>query len=206
LKDYGKRLKWALKEKQMGGGQSATQSDLARALKVDKKGDSRILSASNNLKAARFLGISSEWLISGKGSPSDSDANELELTKGVGTIPLVSWRDLLKDNKDRQSMDQVVVDDRYSNEAFATTAPDDSMYDQDLGIIKKNSTLIIDPDVEPLSGNICLIRNKNKLLLRRYVDYGDTVHFEAANEKYSDLDSTDCVVIGTVISTITHLI
>jgi len=89
--DYSTRLQTAMQARGVSAQQLATQIGVSyQAVNKVLKGLSTAFSASNNAYAARFLGVSSDWLATGEGQMIDQ-ARNYALSGDADSLP-TEWQ------------------------------------------------------------------------------------------------------------------
>lgn len=196
-----------------------SQAELARECGVKPpsvsgwlSGKSKFLRGENLLKAARALGVTEDWLATGKGPMHHNVAqnekhNSTEPnTENQGFTPikshpigLVRWSDLETFLSGDESVAFDVVYSTIGEKGvFSTTLgeSDDSMEPE----FSPGSILTINPNKKPKSGNFVLARMQagGALTLKQLVIDADQHYLKPVNPRYPVIHAPNLVVVGVV--------
>lgn len=209
--DYSERLKLALRQS------GYTIQHLADALGISyqacKKaldGKTKSFSAENNQKAAKFLGVTSEWLATGEANFVQVKSNVLPAQIGTKQIPLISyvragnWAGVVDPFQPHDAHDWLMTDLDVSSGAFALEIKGDSMLPE----FNPGDRVIIDPAVKPQPGDYVVAKNGEeeatfkKYRLRSINEQGVEV-FELVplNPDYPSIrsDQVPIHIVGTMV-------
>lgn len=159
----------------------------------------------NLLKLARALGVTPDWLISGRGDPSGPELEPAPI--GGRMVPIISevqagtWREI---RDGLQTAEMLLTDLDLSPHAFALTIRGDSMLPE----FREGDRVIIDPEVGPAPGDFVVALNGgNAATFKKYRERGvngdGATVFELVplNQDYptlrSDVEKID--IIGTMM-------
>lgn len=104
-------------------------------------------------------------------------------------------------------MEDYLIDNIPDNAVFAMKIEGNSMYNEETGYIKEQSTVLINPKETDYEGKIVIANLDGECVCKRYTTVDDHVEFKSDNEKRQDenKDSRDYhmpSVIGVVIGVI----
>lgn len=165
-------------------------------------------SGQNLYTLAKVLGVSAEWLLSGRGDPKFQNVEPTIL--GVHSIPVLSYVQAgqLTEVQEIREVDggfeYVQADDDIGERAFAMRISGDSMTPE----FGEGDLVIIDPDIEPVPGDYVAAKNGSReATFKKYRPRGfnpDGVeYFELVplNDDYAPIRSDMCQVsiIGTMV-------
>ena len=209
--DYSERLKLALRQS------GYTIQHLADALGISyqacKKavdGKTKAFSAANNQRAAKFLGVSSEWLATGETSLLRVNRNVVAAQMGSTQVPLISyvragrWASV-GDLPSANDIDEWLMTDlEVSDGTFALEIKGDSMLPE----YKPGDRVIIDPAVAPQPGDCVVAKNgEDEATFKKYrprgLDQAGNMVFELVplNDDYPIIrsDVTPVRIVGTMV-------
>lgn len=197
-----KRIKEALKDA------GITKSALARDVGVSpsavtqwENGDTKILDGDNLLKAARVLGVSAEWLGSGKG---DKSVNWIPGPNIRAKVPVISWTTAGRWGEVQDPFppggaeNWIETTATVSPSAFALRVIGDSMEPK----IPDGSIVIIDPQAPYAHGRIVLAKRTNdqQATLKQLWYDGATPTLRPLNTRYNVLEMPqDTRIIGVAV-------
>ncbi len=198
--EYKERLEKAMKD----AGTSVTQ--LANALGVSYQavkrvleGKSRAFTAHNNTVAARFLGVSSEWLATG----NMNDPNVVPGPEIRGSVPLLSsvqagaFKEVLDSDNysggDGVTMIPTTVPvNRYT---FALRVQGDSMEPR----FTEGMLLIVEPELDAQHGDYVIVKNgSEETTFKQLIKDGADYFLKPLNERYPIKPLGGAAIIGVV--------
>lgn len=207
MKTFGDRLREVRKECGF-----KTQSMLAKAVGgktthasvSDWENDKYLPSREAKDKLVVILNVNWQYLIKGVLPKYKDDIKVIDINKKIEynyAYPLISWADLKKDVVMNGVSDpsNFFPSNYNSNDCFAVTIDNESMYPE----FKPGEQILVDPSVEPLSGDYCVICIDNgDYLLRQYIAEGDTKLYKAVNpdwpKKVCEFTERD-EIIGVIV-------
>lgn len=201
LETLSERLLFALKKSGL------RKTELAKAIDVSPQVIHHLCSSKTRstrfaYELAEALGVSLQWLTTGKGPMNTSDSPEVKfITKhcAVPVVNSVSYKGLLYGKIENNGGDIIYITHQ-TNTAFATRIADGSMEP----VLKKNGMAVIDIQNTTLSeGDIGFIYIKkfNEFLIRNYVQHSGGYVFAPYNtDIYKPTSFSDTKVIGKLIA------
>lgn len=137
---------------------------------------------------AKSLDVSLDWLISG----SDNFQNDATRTADkVVKVPLISdtqaggWREIMDNFQPGQADVWIETTERVSKNAFALRVSGNSMQDaNNPRSIPDGAIVIVDPNVEPQSGDIVVARLNGSSTVKKYVVDGGNYYLNPLNPDY----------------------
>lgn len=181
----------------------ASKATVSKWFNQDVMPDSHYL-----LQLSRILQCSQEWLVTGKGSVEGSNIAPAPI--GLRQIPIISyvqagcWTESLECRAMDGSIETINTDLDLGSMAFALEVRGDSMAPE----IQEGDIVVIDPDVEPLPGDIVAAKNgSHEATLKQYRPRGYNAEgkewFELVprNEVYPSMRSDVCqiTIIGVMV-------
>ena len=134
----------------------ASKATVSKWFNQDVMPDSHYL-----LLLARILQCSQEWLVTGKGSVEGANVAPADI--GLRKIPIISyvqagcWTESIECRSMDGSIETINTDLDLGSMAFALSVRGDSMAPE----IQEGDVVVIDPDVDPLPGDIVAAKNGN---------------------------------------------
>lgn len=162
--------------RQMRKNKGVSQKDLAKTVGVSQasitywESDANEPAGGNLLALARAMGVTPDWLISGRGDPSGPELEPAPI--GGRMVPIISevqagtWREV---RDGLQTAEMLLTDLDLSPHAFALTIRGDSMLPE----FREGDRVIIDPDVGPAPGDFVVALNGgNAATFKKYRERG----------------------------------
>ena len=212
MNDYKDRLQQAMDraEKKTPELSKATGVSVQAIYKL-LNGKSKSMSAEHNEAAAAFLGVSSRWLATGKGTPEVSQQNVTRIGKTV-TVPLLSWDFIHKTGgivSDisclQKALERAVTrSDAYRPDAFALAVQGDSMVgsDQNQASFPAGTLIFVDPGEAAKAGDYVLATDpeSKEPTFKRLMQDGGRWFLRPLNTAYptTEIESPAACVIGRV--------
>jgi hypothetical protein len=157
MSDYTARLVSAMEDARMSVAAFAKAMGITyQAAKKAADGKTRSLTAANNERAAKLLGVSSAWLATGIGPRSPGTSPQLahplsDLSLIVQSVTRLTWEKLTMGDM---------------NERFEVLLPDDALAPD----FPKGTVMRFDPKREPRPGWPCVVKDEQGKFYAR--DYG----------------------------------
>jgi len=188
-----------------------TQTDLAKSIGVsrqqianyEKGGSSPRADGLNKLSAA--LGVSAEWLRDGTGDKSSSGSRDIDFIHRK--VPVISWSDtasrLEKNNPTINACSWVFPPTEVSQHAFALLVRGDSMLNpHGSPSFPEKSIVIVDPMIDPLSGDIvvCAFKSSGEVTMKKLIIDSGQKYLKPLNPAYPNMpvEDDDFIVVGVV--------
>ena len=163
--EYWDRLKLAMDAKALRDKVAFDITQLSDSMPVTYQAVAKVknggaFGAKNNIRAAKILGVNSEWLATGQGVMSDV-ANTQTAEIGITRVPLISsvqagiWTEIIDNFHPGDADDWLLTDSKISKGSFALEIKGRSM----LPVFKEGDRVIIDPDVLPNPGDYVVGKN-----------------------------------------------
>lgn len=203
--NYGIRLQTALDKKGSNASKLANALGLSRqAIYQVIKGETASLTALNTSKAAEFLGISPDWLASGKGKM------ELPLHKVFPqqTVPLISWQGAKDWERTIDSLlpheaEQILVTCPVRQHTYALLVDDDSNQPK----FPAGCWVVVEPEETPINQKWCVVDDGGEAAcLKQLVINGSCSYLRNDNPRYpiKEMSATDrfCGTVKQLIMSI----
>lgn len=190
-----------------------TQQDLAKKAGVNRvtvtgweKGDYQPNGA--NLQAlANALNITPAWLVDGKEETS-SNVSFLKFNKTGGEYPLISWVSAGNWSEAIEPYHRRSVDVWYettvhcSEDSFWLEVKGDSMTSPSGLSIPEGMVILVDPEVEPISGKLVVakLESENEATFKQYIVDAGNHYLKPLNPQYRMISiNGNCRIIGVVV-------
>lgn len=166
------------------------------------------------LDIAKALGVSVEWLQTGKESRKEttynlaSDAMELPKRKRAPIISYVqagNWCELVDAYPVGTGEDTIEIDARWSDNTFVLRVRGDSMHPT----LTEGALIVVDPQVEWMHNRIVVVRQNGdtEVTVKRLIKDGDTYYLKPDNTNYPLLKlEKDAYVCGVVVEQLTRFV
>lgn len=201
------RMSRKLTQQQLGDRIGVTKATVSQWEKGDYSP-----SGQNLYNLAKALGVSAEWLLSGKGEPDKPLFQNVESTarQDDHKVPVLSyvqaghWREAHEISDIDGGVEYITTDLELGEFAFSLRIQGDSMTPE----FGEGDVVIIDPDVAPLPGDYVVAQNGHesttfkKYRPRGYNDKGqDVFELVPLNDDYPTLrsDMSPIAIIGTMM-------
>ena len=197
------RMSLKLTQQQLGDRIGVTKATISQWEKGDYSP-----SGQNLYNLAKVLGVSAEWLLSGKGEPKFQNIEPVAL--GGHQIPVLSYVQAgqLTEVQEIRDVDggyeYIQADDDIGDRAFAMRISGDSMAPE----FGEGDLVIIDPDIDPVPGDYVAAKNGSlEATFKKYRPRGfnpnGVEYFELVplNDDYAPIrsDMCDVMIIGTMV-------
>lgn len=164
------------------------------------------------VKYARAFRVSVDWLLTGRG-PKHSGGLSTRTGSALRQIPIVRWAAITGADTFRASVISadargfIVIPEgeNLSRDAFALEVQDDSMVDPSGSPLSlyAGDTVVIDPDREPLPGNMVLARDGKKAMIRKLrvlseEANGARVALVPLNPDYATKETAQSAILGVM--------
>jgi transcriptional regulator with XRE-family HTH domain len=161
-----------------------------QAVKKIIDGKSKMLTADNNAQAAKFLGVDSDWLATGKGRPERRgdetgkvNAPKVQVPAGTGVAQPMSLTNIKVAPQRVQWRNLMSLE---LPDEFRTEAPDDALAPR----LRAGQGLTLDTRVQPRAGDAVLVSDRTGALhLRIYTPGVGRWEGQVENKAYLVLDS-----------------
>lgn len=161
------------------------------------------------LKLARILGVSPEWLQTGKESraldtslPSDAlPMPARRLAPVISYVQAGNWGDLVDPYPVGTGENEIEIDAKWSANSFVLTVRGDSMFPT----LQEGAYIVVDPNVEWMHNRIVVVRQNGdtEVTVKRLVKDGDTYYLKPDNTNYRPMEmGKDAHICGVVVEQI----
>jgi SOS-response transcriptional repressor LexA len=208
MSETAERLVVAMKNANM------TQADLHRKTGFTRAAISKWVNGQSEpkdiLTLARILGVTPEWLQTGKEprkEPTYNLANDaLELPKRrlapiISYVQAGNWCELVDAYPVGTGEDSIAIDAKWSPNTFVLRVRGDSMHPT----LTEGSLIVVDPQVEWMHNRIVVVRQHGdaEVTVKRLIKDGDTYYLKPDNTTYPLLKlEKDAHVCGVVVEMI----
>lgn len=171
-----------------------------QALGLVLRGVSKSLTAENNTKAARLLGVNPDWLATGIGEPGDETSNVSAGPDVRGSVPLL--------NKVNAGMYKEIIDTPPDDVTFIPTAAPVKPYTFALRVegdsmepkFTEGMVIIVEPDLDPLPNDyVVAVNGDNEATFKQLIKDGGDWLLKPLNPRYPIKPLGHARVIGVVI-------
>lgn len=211
-KSLGDRIKTARLAAQKSQQQLGDAAGISRSAVAQwESGETKNIRPGHLFRAARFLGVSPEWLATGRGPQAQvREEPPAEYSRRVPLADPQSAADphtLMDNYRAGERMEEIIIygEVDYGEDAFAFRVSDEAMVPE----FSPGDVVIIDPSREPRPGSFVAGRaGSGAVLVRKYRDRGrdhaDNPQFELApiNEDYPTLfisSDNPGTIVGVVV-------
>ncbi len=161
------------------------------------------------LKLARILGVSPEWLQTGKESraldtslPSDAlPMPARRLAPVISYVQAGNWAELVDAYPMGEGFEHIDIDAKWSANSFVLKVRGDSM----LPTLTEGAYIVVDPAVEWMHNRIVVVRQNGdtEVTVKRLVKDGDTYYLKPDNTNYRPMEmGKDAHICGVVVEQI----
>lgn len=165
------------------------------------------------LKLARILGVSPEWLQTGKESraldtslPSDAlPMPARRLAPVISYVQAGNWAELVDAYPMGEGFEHIDIDAKWSANSFVLKVRGDSM----LPTLTEGAYIVVDPAVEWMHNRIVVVRQNGdtEVTVKRLVKDGDTYFLKPDNTNYRPMEmGKDAHICGVVVEQITKFV
>lgn len=200
MKTWNERLVESMSAAGISGGELARRIGVAQPSVFDwTTGATKSLRTNNLVKVADALGVSPDWLATGKGSRELSNVSS---APPLSSVPLISWvaagfwADVIDNNPAGQG-EAISTSYQARRHTFALRVQGDSMEPR----FPEGCLIIVEPDEQAAPGKFVVVRQNgdSEATFKQLIQDGGTLYLKPLNARYPIMPMrSDAVIAGVV--------
>lgn len=204
ISNIGDRIKLRRKELKLTQAQLAKKVGVSHASISQWESETTAPDGANLLSVAKALGCTAEYLLKGK----DEGVNVLfsKIHHSRGEYPLISWVSAGNWSEAVEPYHPKAIDDWHettvtcSDSSFWLDVVGDSMTSPSGLSIPEGMIILIDPEVEPVSGKLVIAKLDNEATFKQYITDAGEKYLKPLNPQYRMIPiNGNCKIIGVVV-------